>query len=105
MIVEDIDNDPFAMAEFRLEPLPALSGMNAGLCKGVDATVQVQTEGQTIWKPGRYGAFNEVAHQSAKLQVGVCSGQVEVNEVIQTLRILLCKIRISKAISALLAKC
>jgi len=83
MIVEDIDDNASTMTEFRVEPLPALSGMRAVLGQTVDTAMQVQSEGEFLWIEGRYGAFDEVTHQATELKLRVFSGQVEVNKVIQ----------------------
>ena len=67
MIIEDIDNDTAAMAEFRMESLSALSSMGAVLGETVNAAVQMQTESNFLWVAGWYGPFNKVTHQAAKL--------------------------------------
>lgn len=105
MIVEDVDDDAATVAEFWLEALPALPGVGAVLGKTVYAAVQQQTTGKPGREVGRDGAFDEVAHQTAELQFRVCPGKVEVDQVIQDLRILLCSMRSSKAISDLLTSC
>lgn len=102
VVVENVDDDAAAMPEFRVQPLPALAGVGAVLGEAVDATVKVQPQSY-FWGINRGNrAFDKVAHQAAELNLRLGSGKIEVYEVIQSLRILLCRIRISKAINALL---
>ena len=69
------------------------------------AAVQVETKSQPLWIIGWYRAFDTVTHETAELKLWIFSGQIKVNKIIQSLRILLCRMRISKAISALLVSC
>lgn len=67
MIVEDVDDDATAVAEFWIKSLSALPGVRAVLGEAVDAAVQVQAKGQFLRIVGWDGAFDEVAHQTAEL--------------------------------------
>ena len=67
MIVEDVDDDAAAVAEFRIKSLAALPGVWTVMGETVDTAVQVQTEGQFLREIGRDRTFDEVAHQATEL--------------------------------------
>lgn len=67
MIVEDVDDDAAAVAEFRLKSSAALPGVRAVLGETVNSTVKVQSKGQFFREVGRDRAFDEVAHHAAEL--------------------------------------
>ena len=107
MIVKNIDNNPSPVAVFLAQPVTASAGMEVVVGKAVDAPMQVQS---LRYRPGVvFGnrTFDKIAHQSPELMPRVRPGQKKVYQIIQgqVLRILLCRIRISNAINALLASC
>ena len=62
MIVEDVDDDAAAVTVFRVKSLAALSGVWAVLGKGVDAAMQMQSQGQFLRIIGGNGALDEITH-------------------------------------------
>ena len=105
VIVENVDNDTASVTEFRVKPLSASACMWAVLGEAVYTTMEMQTQGDFFGIICSDAAFDKVTHQAAELNFRVRSGEVEVDEVVQSLRILFCRIRISKAINALLESC
>ena len=105
VIVENVDKDAATVAELRVKPLSASTCMRAVLGEAVDTTMEVQAQSNFFRIISGDKAFDEVAHQAAESNLWVRSGEVEVNKVVQNLKILFCKIRISKAINALLESC
>ena len=102
MIVENVDYDAAAVAEFRVKSLSASAGVRAVLGEAVDTAMQAEAQGQSLWIVGRDIALDEVTHQTTELKLGVLSRQVQVNKVIQSLGTMLCSLRILTAVYSLL---
>ena len=105
VIVEDVDDDPAPMTVFWIQTVSASAGMEIGVGKGVDAPVKVQA---LCYSPGEVigdRTLDKITHQTTELMLVAGAGQKKVHEIVQgqVLRILLCRIRISNAINALLA--
>ena len=107
MIVEDVDDDPAAMAVFWVQTIPASAGIKVTVGKGIDAPVKMQALCYASGEVIGYWPLDKITHQTAELMIVVRACQKKVHEIIQgqVLRILLCRISISNAINALLASC
>lgn len=105
VIVENVDDDAASMAEFRVKSLPASAGVRAILGEAVDTAMQVQAHCQSLWIVGRDAALDKVTHQTTELKLGIFSRQVQMNKVIQSLRTMLCSLRILTAVNSSLVIC
>lgn len=74
MIVKDVDDDPAAMAVFRVQPVPASSGMQVAVGKGVDAPVKIQALCDPPGVAVGDRTLDKITHQTAELMIVIGTG-------------------------------
>ena len=105
MVIKDIDNNAATMTVLVTQSVAAAPRVCAVVGEGVYLTMKSDTLDNPGWEMVWNLTLDEIPHQTAEPVLGIRSGEIEMDEIIQALRILLCRISISNAIKALLASC